>query len=98
MACPAKTSAANTPTDDGREDLREADPVYMHAVADDGAKREEFLLDDPTVGLHLPPMIWGVQYKYSPSAVLLVLASDYYDPSDYIRNYDEFVQLTTGER
>lgn len=70
----------------------------VHAVADDGAKREEFLLNDPTVGLHLPPMIWGVQYKYSPSAVLLVLASDYYDPSDYIRNYDEFVQLTTGER
>jgi UDP-2-acetamido-3-amino-2,3-dideoxy-glucuronate N-acetyltransferase len=44
------------------------------------------------------PMIWGVQYKYSPSAVLLVLASDYYDPTDYIRNYDEFVQLTAGER
>jgi len=70
----------------------------VRAVADDGATREEFLLDDPTVGLHLPPMIWGVQYKYSPSAVLLVLASDYYDPTDYIRNYDEFVQLTAGER
>jgi len=70
----------------------------VHAVADDGETREEFLLDDPTVGLHLPPMIWGVQYKYSPGAVLLVLASDYYDPADYIRNYDEFLELTAGGR
>jgi len=43
-------------------------------------------------------MIWGVQYKYSPGAVLLVLASDYYDPADYIRSYDEFLKLTAGGR
>jgi acetyltransferase-like isoleucine patch superfamily enzyme len=65
----------------------------VRAVADDGATREEFLLDDPTAGLYLPPMTWGVQYKYSPGAVLLVLASDYYDPADYIRDYAEFLQL-----
>lgn len=70
----------------------------VHAVADDGQKREEFVLDDPTVGLHLPPMIWGVQYKYSPDAVLLVLASDFYDPAGYIRNYDEFLQLAQENR
>lgn len=62
-------------------------------VADDGNKRQEFLLDRPDVGIHLPPMIWGIQYKYSADAVLLVYASHYYDNSDYIRNYAEFCQL-----
>ena len=38
-------------------------------------------------------MTWGVQYKYSPDAVLLVLASDYYDAKDYIRDYTEFRTL-----
>lgn len=33
----------------------------------------------------------GVQYKYSPDAILLLLASDYYDESDYIRDYEEFI-------
>ena len=62
-------------------------------VADDGAHRQEFLLDRPDVGVHLPPMVWGIQYKYSADAVLLVYASHYYDSTDYIRNYEEFRQL-----
>ena len=64
-----------------------------HIVADDGAHREEFVLDDPSIGLHLPPMVWGVQYRYTPDGVLLVLASDRYDASDYIREYGEFLSL-----
>lgn len=62
-------------------------------VADDGAHRQEFLLDRPDVGIHLPPMVWGIQYKYSADAVLLVYASHYYDNLDYLRNYTEFRQL-----
>jgi len=62
-------------------------------VADDGTHRQEFLLDRPDVGVHLPPMVWGIQYKYSADAVLLVYASHYYDSADYIRNYAEFRQL-----
>jgi len=62
-------------------------------VADDGTYRQEFTLDSPTLGVYLPPMIWGTQYKYSSDAILLVFASDYYDPTDYIRNYDEFITL-----
>lgn len=61
-------------------------------LADDGERREEYRLDSPTIGLYLPPMTWGVQYKYSADAVLLVFASDYYDPSDYIRSYDQFLK------
>ena len=62
-------------------------------VADDGAHRQEFLLDSPHTGLYLPPMTWAVQYKFSRDAVLLVQASDLYDPADYIRDYAEFLAL-----
>ena len=62
-------------------------------VADDGIHRQEFLLDRPDVGVHLPPMVWGIQYKYSSDAVLLVFASHYYDAADYVRNYSDFLQL-----
>lgn len=60
-------------------------------VADDGRQRQEFSLSRPDVGVHLPPMIWGIQYKYSADAVLLVFASEHYDASDYIRDYHGFL-------
>jgi acetyltransferase-like isoleucine patch superfamily enzyme/dTDP-4-dehydrorhamnose 3,5-epimerase-like enzyme len=62
-------------------------------VADDGQVRREFALDSPATGLHLPPMIWSVQYKHTKDAVLLVLASAPYDAADYIREYNEFERL-----
>ncbi|MNS87688.1 dTDP-3-amino-3,6-dideoxy-alpha-D-galactopyranose 3-N-acetyltransferase [compost metagenome] len=65
----------------------------VHVVADDGESREEFVLDSPTKGVYLPPMTWGIQYKYSPDAVLMVFASDYYDAADYVRDYDEFLGM-----
>ncbi len=63
-------------------------------VADNGNTREEFTLNTPRLGVYLPPMVWGIQYKYSPDAVLLVFASQYYDDADYIRDYNEFLNLT----
>lgn len=65
----------------------------VHVVAFDGRKREEFVLDSATKGLYLPPMTWGIQYKYSSDAMLLVFASHHYDSADYIRSYDEYVEL-----
>lgn len=65
----------------------------LAVVADDGNSREEFQLDDPSIGIHLPPLTWGVQYKYSPDAVLLVFASEFYDADEYIRDYAEFCQI-----
>lgn len=62
-------------------------------VADDGVQRREFLLDRPNLGVFLPAMTWGIQYKYSSDAVLLVFASEYYDAGDYIRDHDEFMAL-----
>ncbi|WCD80403.1 WxcM-like domain-containing protein [Pseudomonas sp. TUM22785] len=66
----------------------------IRAVVDDGTHREEITLDKPNLGLYLPPKTWGIQYKYSPEAMLLVFASDYYDANDYIRDYSDFIKIT----
>jgi len=66
----------------------------ISVVVDDGTRREEFALDRPDLGLYIPPMVYGIQYRYSSDAVLLVFASERYDPKDYVRDYDEFVELT----
>lgn len=62
-------------------------------VVDDGRNRSEILLDRPNLGIHVPPMVWATQYKYSQDAILLVLASEAYDADDYIRDYDQFMEL-----
>lgn len=66
-------------------------------VLDDGVSRDEVVLDSPTIGLHIPPMVWGIQYKYTSDALLLVLASDIYQADDYIRDYDEFLVLAKND-
>ncbi len=62
-------------------------------AVDDGKMREEYLLNNPDVGVYIPPMIWGSQYSFSTDAILLVFASEFYDANDYIRNYGEYLQL-----
>jgi acetyltransferase-like isoleucine patch superfamily enzyme len=66
-------------------------------VVEDGAHRREVALDRPNLGLLIPAGVWGIQYKYTADAVLLVFASEYYDPDDYIRSYAEF-QRWLGQR
>ena len=60
------------------------------ALIDDGENRREVILNNPSVGIYMPPMIWGTQYDYSQDGALLVFASEYYDAGDYIRDYAEF--------
>lgn len=67
-------------------------------VADDGLNRQEFLLNKPDTGIYLPAMTWGIQYKYSEDAVLLVFASHFYDNNDYIRDYPEFLELAQSKQ
>jgi acetyltransferase-like isoleucine patch superfamily enzyme/dTDP-4-dehydrorhamnose 3,5-epimerase-like enzyme len=62
-------------------------------VVDNGADRYEVQLDRPTLGLHIPPMIWATEYKFTRDAALMVLASDVYKAEDYIRNYTEYLTL-----
>jgi UDP-2-acetamido-3-amino-2,3-dideoxy-glucuronate N-acetyltransferase len=59
---------------------------------DDGATREEYLLDRPTLGILIPPMIWSAEFHHSPDSRLLVFASHHYDSADYIRDYGEFLE------
>jgi len=59
----------------------------------DGHASDEVRLDRPELGLHVPPMVWTTQYKFSPDAALLVLASDIYREPDYIRDPDEYMAL-----
>ena len=70
----------------------------VNVILDDGIKREEYTLSDPTVGIHIKPGVWGIQYKYSKDAVLLVLASHLYDSSDYIRDYSKFLAWKAEEK
>lgn len=65
---------------------------HVSIVVDDGTQRAEVLLDEPTVGLYIPPLIWASQFGYEDRSVLLVLASDPYDPADYVRQYDAFLK------
>lgn len=67
-------------------------------VVDDGVNRCEVSLESPAMGIYLPPMTWGIQYKYSADAVLLVFASEYYDAGDYIRDYSEFINFSKAKR
>ena len=65
----------------------------VSVIVDNGKEREEFCLSKPNEGLHLPPYIWGIQYKYSSDAVLMVYASHDYDSEDYIRDYNQFLNV-----
>ena len=60
-------------------------------MLDDGQRRVSVRLDDPTVGLTLPPMVWHTMSDFSPDCVLMVLADTVYDEADYIRDYDSFL-------
>lgn len=59
-------------------------------VVDDGISREDFMMDSPSIGIDLPPMLWHEMHDFSADCVLLVVASDEYDETDYIRDYNLF--------
>jgi acetyltransferase-like isoleucine patch superfamily enzyme len=65
-------------------------------LMDDGESRRELTLDRPNLGVYMPPLIWGTQYRFSSDAVLLVFASHPYEPEDYIRTYDDFLRTVRG--
>lgn len=61
-------------------------------VLDNGNLRESVWLDNPSVGILIDSFIWREMHDFSSDCVLLVFASEHYDESDYIREYDEFLQ------
>ena len=60
-------------------------------LLDDGTRKKRFHLNRSYYGLYLCPMMWRYLDNFSSGAVSMVLASEHYDPSDYIRDYDEFL-------
>ena len=65
-------------------------------VLDNGKQREEVVLDKSTIGLLIDDLTWREMYDFSPDCVLMVLASEYYDESDYIRDYQEFLKAVNN--
>lgn len=63
-------------------------------IMDDGKNKEEVTLDRPNIGILIDVMQWHEMYDFSRDCVLLVLASDYYDELDYIRDYDDFLMAS----
>lgn len=57
---------------------------------DTGEKQEIINLDKPQLGVYLSRMVWKDMYDFSPDSVLLVLASEHYDATEYIRDYETF--------
>lgn len=62
-------------------------------IIDDGKNREEITLDTPNKGLLIEGLIWREMKDFSADCVLVVLASEYYDENDYIRDYQKFIEL-----
>lgn len=60
-------------------------------ILDDGKERTTVHLDSPAQGLHIKSNIWREFTNFSPDCVVMVLASEHYDESDYIRNYQTFL-------
>lgn len=62
-------------------------------VLDDGKKKEKILLDKPNVGVLLEPGVWHEMQDFKKDTILLVLASEKHEPSDYVRSYEDFLSL-----
>ncbi|MFM4994980.1 sugar 3,4-ketoisomerase [Aeromonas sanarellii] len=65
-------------------------------VLDDGVDKAEVILDVPTRGLLIESFMWREMHDFSDDCVLMVLADQLYDESDYIRKYEDFLRLARG--
>lgn len=58
---------------------------------DDGKRKRRVRLKRPWTGLYIPPLLWASEREFDSGTVYMVLASNFYDPGDYIRDYTEFI-------
>jgi len=63
----------------------------FEVTVNDGTNKKSYLLNKPNIGLHLPSGIWRELENFSSGAVCLVLASDVFEETDYIRDYNVFL-------
>lgn len=64
----------------------------------DGEKETVFTLDAPMCGLYIPAMVWREIYDCSADCVLAVLSDKHYDPNDYVRDFEQFLQLSAAQK
>jgi dTDP-4-dehydrorhamnose 3,5-epimerase-like enzyme len=62
-------------------------------VMDDGTTKEEVVIEKPNIGIVIDKLIWHEMHDFSEDCILMVIASDLYDESDYLRSYDDFKNL-----
>lgn len=67
-------------------------------VKDGEGNEAIYCLNRPHTGIYLPTMVWKDMYDFSEDSVLLVLSSEHYDPDEYIRDYDQFVEEIKKEK
>lgn len=70
----------------------------IQLILDDGKKREEIILSDPSVGIIIDRPIWREMLWLEKNSVLCVAASNYYEVSDYIRDYNEFLNYIKSNK
>lgn len=63
-------------------------------ILDDGRTRETIHMSSPTQGVLVENFIWREMHNFSENCVLMVLADEYYDENDYIRDYEQFKRLS----
>ena len=61
-------------------------------VRDGRGNEAVYSLNRPRTGIYLPRMVWKEMYDFSEDSVLLCISSEHYDPEEYIRDYDAFVE------
>lgn len=66
-------------------------------ILDDSLNRERVVLNNFFKGIYIDSLIWREMHHFSDDCVLLVVASEHYDESDYIRDYNQFLRLARGE-
>lgn len=68
----------------------------FEVLLDDGKTKRIVQLNRPNWGLHIPPGIWASEVNFSSGSICLVLASQYYTESDYLRNYENYLEFIDG--
>lgn len=67
-------------------------------VLDDGKNRQTKTLSNPETGILLDRLMWHEMQDMDENTILLVLASEKFDPKDYIRDYDKFLSLAKSRK
>ena len=63
-------------------------------LLDDGSNKEVIELNNPEIGLYIGTYVWREMFDFSEDCILMVLASEFYDAHEYIRNYKDFLKIT----